>query len=74
MYSNPTPASPQWPAVARAGVIYSVNAWLDVDAGFQARLNRASGAPWDSLLGATCAGSGPSGLRYSSGLCAENFA
>jgi hypothetical protein len=52
MFSNPDPANPQWPAVARTGVIYSVNAWLDVDAGFQARLNRsATRAVW--LAGAT---------------------
>lgn len=41
-YSNPDPSNPQWPAVARTGIIYSVNAWLDVDAGFQARLNRSA--------------------------------
>lgn len=52
MFSDPDPANPQWPAVARTGLIYSVNAWLDVDAGFQARLNRsATRAVW--LAGAT---------------------
>ena len=41
-FSNPDPANPQWPAVARTGVIYAVNDWMDVDAGFQARLNRSA--------------------------------
>jgi hypothetical protein len=51
-FSNPDPGDPQWPAVARAGGIYTVNTWLDVDAGFQARLNRsATRAAW--LVGAT---------------------
>lgn len=51
-FSNPDPANPQWPAIARAGGIYTVNTWLDVDAGFQARLNRsATRAVW--LVGAT---------------------
>jgi len=51
-FSNADPGNPQWPAVARAGLIYTVNAWLDVDAGFQARLNRsATRAVW--LAGAT---------------------
>ncbi|MEO8752895.1 MAG: hypothetical protein ABI624_09470 [Casimicrobiaceae bacterium] len=51
-YSNPDPGNPQWPAFARTGVIYSVATWLDVDAGFQARLNRsATRAVW--LAGAT---------------------
>lgn len=50
--SNADPINPQWPAVARTGLIYTVNAWLDVDAGFQARLNRsATRAVW--LAGAT---------------------
>ena len=52
MFSNVDPGNPQWPAVARTGLIYTVNAWLDVDAGFQARLNRsATRAVW--LAGAT---------------------
>ncbi len=51
-FSSVDPGNPQWPAVARAGLIYTVNAWLDVDAGFQARLNRsATRAVW--LAGAT---------------------
>jgi hypothetical protein len=51
-FSNPDPGDPQWPAVARTGAIYTVNGWLDVDAGFQARLNRsATRAVW--LVGAT---------------------
>jgi len=51
-YSNPDPANPQWPAIARTGVIYAVNTWCDVDVGYQARLNRsATRAAW--LVGAT---------------------
>lgn len=51
-FSNVDPGISQWPAVARTGLIYTVNAWLDVDAGFQARLNRsATRAVW--LAGAT---------------------
>jgi hypothetical protein len=51
-YSNPDPGNPQWPAFARTGVIYSVATWLDLDFGFQARLNRsATRAVW--LAGAT---------------------
>ncbi len=51
-YSNPDPDKAQWPAVARTGLIYTVTPWLDVDAGFQARLNRAATrAVW--LAGAT---------------------
>ena len=50
--SNLDPENRQWPAFARIGAIYSVNTWLDVDAGFQARLNRsATRAVW--LAGAT---------------------
>jgi hypothetical protein len=50
--SNPDPSNPQWPAVARVGGIYTVTSWMDVDAGFQARLNRsATRAAY--LLGAT---------------------
>jgi len=51
-FSNPDPSNPQWPAVARTGAIYTVNDWMDVDAGFQARLNR-SAARAAYLLGAT---------------------
>jgi hypothetical protein len=40
--SNEEPGNPQWPAVARVGGIYTVNPWLDVDAGFQARLNKSA--------------------------------
>lgn len=51
-YSNPDPENGRWPAVARTGFIYSVNEWLDVDVGFQARLN--SSAPRAVVLaGAT---------------------
>ena len=51
-FTNVDPGNPQSPAVARTGLIYTVNAWLDVDAGFQARLNRsATRAVW--LAGAT---------------------
>ena len=51
-FSNADAGNPQSPVVARAGLIYTVNAWLDVDAGFQARLNRsATRAVW--LAGAT---------------------
>lgn len=51
-YSNTDPAKGQWPAVARTGLLYSVNQSLDVDVGFQARLNRgATRAAW--LAGAT---------------------
>ena len=51
-YSNTDPGKSQWPAFARAGVIYSVTPWLDVDAGIQARLDRAA-ARVGLLLGAT---------------------
>ena len=40
--SNTDPGNAQWPAVVRTGLIYTVNEWLDVDVGFQARLNRAA--------------------------------
>ena len=51
-FSNTDPALSRWPAVARTGVIYSVNDTLDVDVGFQARLNpSATRAVW--LAGAT---------------------
>lgn len=50
--TNPDPDNSQWPAVARVGVIYTVTPWLDVDAGYQARLNRAAARQiW--LVGAT---------------------
>ena len=52
MYSNPDPATSQWPAFARAGAIYFLTSWLDVDAGVQARLNGAE-ARVGLLLGAT---------------------
>ena len=52
MYSNPDPAQSQWPAFARAGAIYSLTSWLDVDAGVQARLNGAA-ARVGLLVGAT---------------------
>lgn len=41
-YANPDPSRSTWPAFARTGAIYSVNDWLDVDAGVQARLNSAA--------------------------------
>jgi len=51
-FSNTDPANSQWPAVVRTGLIYTVNAWMDVDIGFQARLNRAATRQaW--LVGAT---------------------
>lgn len=50
--SNPDPQVVQWPAVARTGLIYSATTWLDLDAGYQARLNRsATREVW--LIGAT---------------------
>lgn len=50
--SNPDPANRTWPAFARAGVICTVTPWLDVDVGYQARLNRAAARQiW--LAGAT---------------------
>jgi hypothetical protein len=39
-YSNPDPDNARWPAFARAGAIYTVASWLDVDAGVQLRLDR----------------------------------
>ena len=51
-FSNSDPTDAQWPAVARTGFIYTVTPWLDVDVGFQARLNRAAARQvW--LAGAT---------------------
>jgi hypothetical protein len=50
--SNADPARGTWPAVARTGLIYSLTPMLDVDFGFQARLNGV--APRQVLLaGAT---------------------
>jgi hypothetical protein len=50
--SNPDPHIAQWPAFARTGLIYSATKWLDLDAGYQARLNRsATREVW--LIGAT---------------------
>jgi hypothetical protein len=50
--ANPDPQIAQWPAFARTGLIYSATAWLDLDLGFQARLNRsATRVVW--LIGAT---------------------
>jgi hypothetical protein len=50
--SNPDPKIAQWPAVARTGLIYSATKWLDLDAGYQARLNRSAAREvW--LIGAT---------------------
>jgi len=46
------PFVPEDPAFARAGGIYTVNEWLDVDAGVQARLNRAASST-ALLAGAT---------------------
>jgi hypothetical protein len=51
-YSNPEPGNGRWPAFARAGVIYTVASWLDVDAGVQMRLNREA-ARAGLLLGMT---------------------
>lgn len=52
IYSNTDPALRQWPAIARTGLLYSVNPSFDIDVGFQARLNRsATRAAW--LAGAT---------------------
>lgn len=52
-YSNTDPAVSQWPAVARTGLMYTVNSSLDVDVGVQSRLNRSAtrvaflaGATW----------------------------
>ena len=50
--SNPDPANSQWPAVARTGLIYTIVEGFDVDAGVQARLNKAATRlAW--LVGAT---------------------
>lgn len=51
-FSNTDPAQSQWPAVARTGLIVSVNTLLDLDVGVQARLNHsATRVVW--LAGAT---------------------
>jgi hypothetical protein len=50
--SNPDPENAQWPAFVRTGLIFSATTWLDLDLGFQARLNRsATREVW--LIGAT---------------------
>jgi hypothetical protein len=50
--SNPDPTRATWPAVSRFGLIASVASWLDVDVGYQFRLNHA--APSQVILaGAT---------------------
>ncbi len=50
--SNPDPQLPQWPAVARTGLIVAAAKWVDVDFGYQARLDRsATRQVW--LIGAT---------------------
>jgi hypothetical protein len=50
--SNPDPDRSTWPTVARIGVIWSLNKYWDVDAGYQAPLNHA--APDAAILvGAT---------------------
>jgi len=50
--ANPDPQNAQWPAVARTGLIATVTTWLDLDIGYQARLNRsATRQVW--LAGAT---------------------
>ena len=41
-YSNTDPSSTQWPAFARTGAIWSLDSWVDVDAGVQLRLNGAA--------------------------------
>jgi hypothetical protein len=51
-YSNTDPTNAQWPALARTGVIYSVNDSLDLDVGIQSRLN-ASATRVSLLAGAT---------------------
>lgn len=51
-YSNPDPDNSRWPAFARAGAIYTVASWLDVDAGVQLRLTQPA-ARVGLLLGVT---------------------
>ena len=41
-FRNPDPAAGSWQAVSRFGVIASLAPWLDVDAGYQFRLNHAA--------------------------------
>jgi hypothetical protein len=49
---NPLQSAAQWPAAALAGLIYSVTSFLDLDLGYQHRLNHS--APDNQyLLGAT---------------------
>jgi hypothetical protein len=49
---NPLQSAAQWPASALAGLIYSVTSFLDLDLGYQHRLNHS--APDNQyLLGAT---------------------
>lgn len=40
--SNPDPRNARWPAVALAGIIYTVTPGLDVDAGYRAGLNSSA--------------------------------
>jgi hypothetical protein len=50
--ANPDPQNAQWPAFARTGLIVTATTWLDLDVGYQARLNRsATREVW--LIGAT---------------------
>lgn len=50
--SNPDPEQGTWPAVARFGLIWTLDPYWDVDVGYQTRLNRA--APEAAILaGAT---------------------
>lgn len=51
-YSNPDPDNRRWPVIARTGFIYTVSESLDLDVGFQARLN-ASAPRAVILAGAT---------------------
>jgi len=50
--TNPLAGHSPWPAVARFGAIATVALWLDLDIGYQTRLNHA--APQTAVLaGAT---------------------
>jgi hypothetical protein len=40
--TNPLAGHSTWPAVARVGAIATVTSWLDVDVGYQARLDHAA--------------------------------
>jgi len=51
-YTLPDPARSAWQAVARVGVIATLTPWLDIDAGYQFRLNR-EGPVQVVLAGAT---------------------